>query len=187
MTDYLYVEQWPNGRSYIGCTISPERRHNEHISGRGSFNVEEEIEDQGGILPEMIVLAVFDLKVKYNCGTYEQVITKIAKNKGWDLIYEDILGRPIREIIPDSAWEQRTRTDKVKVQIAIMRADNKSYEYISDKFRVNKGIIYRIYKSDYEPKDKSIRRKLGLEDVTIDFVRQVRTPEGIFTKENDDE
>ncbi len=78
--------------------------------------------------------------------------------------------------------------DEIKAEITKMRADEKSYQFIGDKYGVNKGIIHRIFKSDYEPKRLDIRRKLGLEDLTVDFVRQVRSAKGTFTRnkgEND--
>lgn len=74
--------------------------------------------------------------------------------------------------------------DEVLAEIQEMRDEDKSYGYIGNKYGVNKGIIYRILHNGYEPKDKSIRRKLGLEDLTVDFVRQVRNPKGIFVKDD---
>ena len=75
--------------------------------------------------------------------------------------------------------------DEVRAEIAKMRADPdepKTYQFIGDKYGVNKGIIHRILNKHYEPQDKDIRRKLGLEDLTIDFIRQVRNKKGTFTK-----
>ena len=72
--------------------------------------------------------------------------------------------------------------NEVQAEIAKMRADKKSYQFIGDKYGVNKGIIWRIYKSDYEPKNKEIRKKLGLENIMVDFVRQVRNEKGRFAK-----
>lgn len=71
---------------------------------------------------------------------------------------------------------------EVKEEIAKMRDAGKSYQYIGDSYGVNKGLIHLIYNKDYEPKRKDIRRKLGLEDLTIDFVRQVRNAKGRFAK-----
>ena len=89
-TGYLYVELWPNGRAYIGQTQNPDHRHRQHVGEliRGSENIKREIVKQGGFLPKMNVLAVFDMDVKYDCGSYEQIITQSAKVAGWDLIYE---------------------------------------------------------------------------------------------------
>lgn len=72
----------------------------------------------------------------------------------------------------------------LRAKIAEMRIDEKSYQYIGDKYGVNKGIIYRIHNSDYEPKDPEIRKRLGLDDIVIDFVRQVRNAKtGTFVRE----
>ena len=73
----------------------------------------------------------------------------------------------------------------LKAEIAKMRDADKTYQYIGDKYGVNKGVIYRILHNDYEPKDPEIRKRLGLDDVLIDFVRQVRNSKtGTFVKES---
>ncbi len=73
-----------------------------------------------------------------------------------------------------------TPMDKLRITIAGMRADGKTYQFIGDKLLVNKGIIHKIHNSDYEPKDFEIRWILGLEDLRVDFVRQMRNKEGMF-------
>ncbi len=72
--------------------------------------------------------------------------------------------------------------EEVRQEIANMRDEGKSYQFIGDKYGVNKGIIYRIYKYEYEPGDTEIRRRLGLEDETVDFIKQVRSSTGRFIK-----
>ena len=74
---------------------------------------------------------------------------------------------------------------EVKAEIAKMRDEGKSYAYIGDNYGVNKGLIHLIHNRDYEPKRKDIRRKLGLEDLTIDFVRQVRNTYGRFARDEE--
>jgi len=57
-------------------------------SPKGSKSVRDEIVAQGGIKPEMTILAIFDVGLSYPMrGTYEDVITRIAYNTGWDLIH----------------------------------------------------------------------------------------------------
>ena len=76
--------------------------------------------------------------------------------------------------------------DKIRAEITRMRddpIDPKTYQYIGDRYGVNKGIIHRIFNKDYEPKDIDIRRRLGLENLTIDFIRQVRNKKGEFVKD----
>lgn len=72
--------------------------------------------------------------------------------------------------------------DEVIAEIQQMRDDKKSYGYIGNKYEVNKGIIYKMLNEGYVPQDKRIRRKLGLEDFTVDFIRQTRTSKGTFAK-----
>ena len=70
---------------------------------------------------------------------------------------------------------------QVRSIIAKMRTDGKSYQYIGNKYGVNRGVIHKIHNSDYIPTDKELRRKLGIEDLTVDFIRQLRNPKGTFT------
>ena len=95
-TSYLYAEIWPNGRAYIGQTTIPQHRHRQHIGSiaRGAISIEREIATQNGILPRMVILAIFDLDIKYSCGTYEQIVTLTAEKAGFDLIFKD-MGWPL--------------------------------------------------------------------------------------------
>ncbi len=73
--------------------------------------------------------------------------------------------------------------DEIRAEIARMRDADKTYQYIGNKYELNKGIIHRILNDNYEPRNKDIRRKLGLEDLKVDFVRQVRSSKGMFVKD----
>ena len=47
------------------------------------------------------------------------------------------------------------------------------WQSIADHFGVNKAVVYRIAKDNYEPKDPEIRRRLGLPvigEVLVDFL-----------------
>ena len=77
--------------------------------------------------------------------------------------------------------------EEVRAQIAQMRDDGKSYQYIADAYstpkkQMNKGVIHQIHNKGHEPKDKVIRKLLGLGDETVTFIRQVRGTGGAFVK-----
>ncbi len=77
--------------------------------------------------------------------------------------------------------------EEVRAQIQQMRDDDKSYQYIADKYstpqkQINKGIIHKFLNTEYEPKDEVIRKLLGLGDETVTFIRQVRGTGGAFVK-----
>ena len=95
-TDYVYIERWPNNRVYVGWTIHPERRHRQHIGelARGAEDVRDEIKKQGGILPEMTVLAIVDIYISYPrfYGTYEDMIMRTAHEAGFSVINREFLG-----------------------------------------------------------------------------------------------
>jgi len=69
---------------------------------------------------------------------------------------------------------------EVQQEIQIMKDAGMSYRDIGEKYGVNKGIIHFVLNNGYEPKRKDIRRKLGLEDLTVEFIRQIRTSKGTF-------
>ncbi len=57
------------------------------------------------------------------------------------------------------------RREILENRISQMLADDLSYQNIGDLFRVNKGTIHMILNDpDYDPKDKVIRQKLGLDE-----------------------
>jgi hypothetical protein len=70
--------------------------------------------------------------------------------------------------------------DDVKAEILKMRKEGESYKNIGDSYGVNKGIIYLILNNDYEPKNKRLRKKLGLEGFRVNFIKQIRTSKGTF-------
>ena len=86
--DYVYVERWPNNRVYVGWTVHPERRHRQHIGelARGAEDVRDEIKRQGGILPEMTVLAIVDI---YDPISYEDLMMQTAYKAGFTVINHD--------------------------------------------------------------------------------------------------
>lgn len=75
--------------------------------------------------------------------------------------------------------------EEVKDEIRKMQRAEKSYREIGERYGVNKGVIWMVLNRNYEPKRRDIRRKLGLEDITVDFIKQVRGPNGKFVKETD--
>lgn len=72
---------------------------------------------------------------------------------------------------------------EVQEEIQRMRDDDLSYGDIAKHYDVNKGLIYRILNDGYEPKDKEIRRRMGFEDIKVNYIRQVRSPKGTFVRD----
>ena len=63
--------------------------------------------------------------------------------------------------------------ERLIAEIQDKRDAGESYHSIGQYYGVNKGIIWAILNSDYEPQDNSTRRRLGLPvSPTVNFFKQ---------------
>lgn len=57
-------------------------------------------------------------------------------------------------------------------------SEKSNWQAVADEFGVPKIIVWRIAKDEYEPKKNSVRRALGLSEITI--VKQRRNAKGQY-------
>lgn len=65
-----------------------------------------------------------------------------------------------------------------RAEIRDMYQDMQSWRKVAHRFDLPVGTVWRYANTDYEPKRRDIREKLGLDfELEIDYVRQQRDPE----------
>ena len=67
-------------------------------------------------------------------------------------------------------------------ELARLKEELGTWQAVGDQYGVSRAVVWRIVNEGYEPKDNSLRRKLGLEELII--IRARRDEHGRFQKQH---
>lgn len=167
------IECLENGKLYIGSSGRIGSRVVQHyrslVNGR---------HDNQRLQSDFNLLGAdaFRLSIIEECASEDRVIREYAIIKQLTESKSSLYNytRPkLRKI--------RSTPAKEKFRDLLKENTSMSYQQLADKIGINRTTLWRFVNTDYEPKATDLRRVLGLEiEPEIDYIRQVRNPNGTF-------